>query len=173
MSIEHTDGTARAGRITTPRGSLVTPVFMPVGTRGAVKTLDTADLERLDTQIMLGNTYHLMERPGADVIESLGGLHRFLDWDGHLLTDSGGFQVFSLKPEVTEDGATFKSVYDGTTQHLTPERAVRIQEQLGADIAMALDVVPALPAPREAVRDAMELTLRWAERNRSAHRHPT
>lgn len=148
-------------------------MFMPVGTRGAVKTLDTADMEALGTQTMLGNTYHLMERPGSDVIESLGGLHGFLDWDGHLLTDSGGFQVFSLKPKVTEDGATFKSIYDGAEQHLTPERAVRVQEQLGADIAMVLDVVPALPAPRDEVRSAMERTLRWAERNRAAHTHPT
>ncbi len=173
ITVHHTDGAARAGTIHTPRGELRTPVFMPVGTRGAVKTLDTADMEALGTQIMLGNTYHLMERPTADVIEELGGLHRFLDWDGHLLTDSGGFQVFSLKPKVTEDGATFKSIYDGSMQHLTPERAVRVQEQLGADIAMVLDVVPALPAPDELVQDAMERTLRWAERNRAAHTHPT
>lgn len=173
IEVEHTDGGARAGTISTPRGQLTTPVFMPVGTRGAVKTLDTADMEALDTQIMLGNTYHLMERPGADVIESLGGLHRFLDWNGHLLTDSGGFQVFSLRPKITEEGATFKSIYDGSTQHLTPERAVKVQEQLGADIAMILDVVPALPAPRDQIRDAMERTLRWAERNRAAHTHPT
>ncbi len=145
---------------------------MPVGTRGAVKTLDTGDMEALGTQIMLGNTYHLMERPGSDVIEALGGLHGFMDWDGHLLTDSGGFQVFSLKPEVSEDGATFKSIYDGSTQHLTPERAIRVQERLGADIAMALDVVPALPAPPVAVRGAMERTVRWAERNRAAHTRP-
>ena len=173
ITVEHTDGNARAGTITTPRGTLTTPVFMPVGTRGAVKTLDTGDMEALGTQIMLGNTYHLMERPGSDVIESLGGLHGFLDWDGHLLTDSGGFQIFSLKPKITEDGATFKSIYDGATQHLTPERAVKVQEQLGADIAMILDVVPALPAEPEVVREFMERTLRWAERNRAAHTHPT
>lgn len=173
ITIHHTDGAARMGTIQTPRGQIQTPVFMPVGTRGAVKTLDTGDMEALETQIMLGNTYHLMERPTAEVIEELGGLHRFLDWDGHLLTDSGGFQVFSLKPKVSEDGATFRSIYDGSLQHLTPERAVKVQEQLGADIAMALDVVPALPAPEEVVRDAMERTLRWAERNRQAHSHPT
>lgn len=173
ITIQHTDGSARTGTIKTPRGEIQTPVFMPVGTRGAVKTLDTGDMEALETQIMLGNTYHLMERPGAEVIEELGGLHRFLDWDGHLLTDSGGFQVFSLKPKVSEDGATFRSIYDGSLQHLTPERAVKVQKQLGADIAMALDVVPALPAPHEVVRDAMERTLRWAERNRQAHSHPT
>ncbi len=172
ITLEHIDGNARAGTISTPRGELQTPVFMPVGTRGAVKTLDTADLETLGTQIVLGNAYHLMERPGADVVASLGGLHEFMGWDGHLLTDSGGYQVFSLRPKVTEEGAIFRSVYDGSHQLLTPERAIRVQEQLGADIAMMLDVVPPLPSSQEMVTGAMERTLRWAERNRDAHTRP-
>lgn len=147
-------------------------MFMPVGTRGAVKTLDTGDLERLGPPIVLGNTYHLMERPGADLIERHGGLHRFMDWSGHLLTDSGGYQVFSLEPKITEDGATFKSVYDGSAVHLTPERSVRVQEQLGADIAMVLDVCPPLPSPVKVQLDALERTLRWAERSKQAHTRP-
>ncbi len=169
MSIAATDGKARAGTLTTPRGVIETPVFMPVGTRAAVKTLDTADLERLGPPIILGNTYHLMERPGADLIEKLGGLHRFMDWSGHMLTDSGGYQIFSLEPKISEDGATFKSVYDGGQTHLTPERSVRVQEQLGADIAMVLDVCPPLPSPRSVQVDALERTLRWAERSKNAH----
>ncbi len=151
------------------RGEIATPVFMPVGTRGAVKTLDTGDLERLGPPIVLGNTYHLMERPGADLIERHGGLHRFMDWSGHLLTDSGGYQVFSLEPRISEDGATFKSVYDGGAVHLTPERSVLVQEQLGADIAMVLDVCPPLPSAPQVLRSAVERTLRWAERSKAAH----
>ena len=166
--LEASDGAARAGRIVTARGEIPTPVFMPVGTRGAVKMLDTADLERLGLPIILGNTYHLMERPGADVIADLGGLHRFNGWDGHLLTDSGGYQIFSLEPTITEDGAAFASVYDGSRVLLGPERAVQVQEQLGADIAMVLDVCPPLPSPREVVVDAMERSVRWAERCRAA-----
>ena len=169
MSIEATDGRARAGVIESARGSIQTPVFMPVGTRGAVKTLDTGDLERLGPPIVLGNTYHLMERPGADLIEQLGGLHKFMDWSGHLLTDSGGYQIFSLEPKVSEDGATFKSVYDGSAVHLTPELSVHVQEQLGADIAMVLDVCPPLPSARQVQIDAVERTLRWAERSKAAH----
>ena len=123
---------------------------MPVGTRGAVRTLDAADLEAVGAQVVLGNTYHLMLRPGADVVADLGGLHRFTGWSGHLLTDSGGYQIFSLGPQVDEDGATFASTYDGSAQRLTPESAVDVQARLGADIQMALDVCPALPAPRDA-----------------------
>ncbi len=170
--LDHGDGAARAGRIITGRGVIETPVFMPVGTRATVKTLDTTDLERLGPPIVLGNTYHLMERPGADLIERRGGLHTFLDWSGHLLTDSGGYQIFSLEPKITEEGARFRSVYDGAAVDLTPERSVQVQEQLGADIAMVLDVCVSLPSPREAVRDAMERTLRWAERSKAAHRRP-
>lgn len=172
MNITHTDGAARAGEITTSRGTIKTPVFMPVGTRGAVKTLDTGDLERLGPPIVLANTYHLMDRPGADLIEKCGGLHSFMNWDGHLLTDSGGFQIFSLEPKVSEQSAIFASVYDGHRIELSPELSVEVQEQLGADIAMVLDVCTALPAPREKVLADMERTHRWAERSRAAHSRP-
>ncbi|MFV0525704.1 MAG: tRNA guanosine(34) transglycosylase Tgt [Acidimicrobiales bacterium] len=169
VTIEATDGSARAGRITTPRGEIPTPVFMPVGTRGAVKLLDTGDLDALAPPVVLANTYHLLERPGADLIAELGGLHRFMGWDGHLLTDSGGYQVFSVGPKVTEDGARFRSVYDGSLVDLSPERAMAVQEDLGADIAMVLDVCTGLPAPRDTVRDDLERTLRWAQRSKAAH----
>jgi queuine tRNA-ribosyltransferase len=166
LTVDATDGSARAGRLHTRRGELPTPLFMPVGTRGAVRTLDTDDLERLGARIVLGNTYHLMLRPGAEAIAARGGLHRFMDWDGHLLTDSGGFQIFSLEPKVDEDGATFRSTYDGSYHRLTPESAVDVQALLGADIQMALDVCPGLPAPDAVVVGAMERTHRWAERAR-------
>ena len=141
IDVDATDGAARTGSIATARGVLPTPLFMPVGTRAAVKTLDTADLESLGIPLVLGNTYHLMLRPGADVVAAMGGLHRFMDWSGHLLTDSGGYQIFSLEPKVTDDGATFRSTYDGSTHHLTPEGAVEVQTLLGADIQMVLDAV--------------------------------
>ena len=169
MKVTAADGAARAGVMTTGRGEVATPVFMPVGTRAAVKTLDTGDLERLGPPVVLANTYHLMERPGAQLIADQGGLHKFMGWDGHLLTDSGGYQVFSLEPKVTEAGATFRSVYDGSYVELTPERAVAVQQALGSDIAMVLDVCSALPASRDQLRDALDLTLRWAERAKSAH----
>jgi queuine tRNA-ribosyltransferase len=168
IEIEATEGAARAGTVRTVRGSFPTPQFMPVGTRGAVRTLDTADLERLGAHVVLGNTYHLMLRPGADLVHGMGGLHRFADWDGHLLTDSGGFQIFSLGPKVDDDGATFASTYDGSSHRLTPESAVEIQAKLGADIQMALDVCPGLPAPDEVIRAAADRTHRWAERARVA-----
>ena len=169
IRVEHTDGRARAGTIVTARGEIPTPVFMPVGTRAAVKTLDTADLERLAPPIVLANTYHLMERPGADLIAEMGGLHRFMGWDGHILTDSGGYQIFSLSPKISADGATFKSVYDGSLVELSPERAVEVQQQLGADFAMVLDVCSTLPAPRDRLSADLELTLQWAQRCRAAH----
>lgn len=167
-----TDGSARAGRLDTPHGSIETPVFMPVGTRAAVKTVDSADLTQLGAEIILGNTYHLMLRPGADTIEKLGGLHRFMSWDRPILTDSGGFQVFSLEPEISETGVRFNSTFDGDLVDLTPEDAVGIQEQLGADIIMVLDVCVGLPAPAEVVVSEMERTLRWAERCKVAHDRP-
>jgi queuine tRNA-ribosyltransferase len=166
LSVQATDGAARAGSLHTRRGVLPTPLFMPVGTRGAVRTLDTTDLERLGLRIVLGNTYHLMLRPGAEAVAARGGLHRFMDWSGHLLTDSGGFQIFSLGPRVDDDGATFQSTYDGSSHHLGPERAVEVQAQLGADIQMALDVCPGLPAPPAVISEATERTHRWAERAR-------
>ncbi len=163
------DGAARVGEVRTARGTFRTPVFMPVGTRGAVRTIATADLEALGAEIVLGNTYHLMLRPGAEVIEALGGLHGFEDWRGHVLTDSGGYQVFSLQPKVDDDGATFRSTYDGSLHHLTPELAVRRQEQLGADIQMVLDVCAPLPSERSVLVAAVERTALWAARARSAH----
>jgi queuine tRNA-ribosyltransferase len=163
------DGGARAGVLSTPHGDVNTPVFMPVGTRASVKTVDSRDLRELNARIVLGNTYHLMLRPGADLIEKLGGLHQMMSWDRTILTDSGGFQVFSLDPVVTEKGVEFRSTFDGDLVHLDPEGAVRIQEQLGGDIAMVLDVCVGLPAPDSQVRASMERTLRWAERCRLAH----
>src|SRR6476660_4952202 len=134
------DGTARTGSITTARGSFHTPCFMPVGTRAAVRTLSSADLEDLGSEIILANTYHLMLRPGVATVAQLGGIHGFASWSGHVLTDSGGYQVFSLSPKVDDDGVTFRSTYDGSLHRLTPEDAVAVQEELGADIAMVLDV---------------------------------
>ena len=169
IEVEATDGAARAGSVTTARGSFRTPCFMPVGTRAAVRTLASDDLERLGAEVVLGNTYHLMLKPGADRIERFGGIHGFADWSGHVLTDSGGFQVFSLEPKVTDDGATFASTYDGSVHHLTPERAVEIQLQLGGDIQMVLDVCPPLPSSEAVVREAVRRTADWAARARRTH----
>jgi queuine tRNA-ribosyltransferase len=165
-------GRARLGRLTTPHGSIDTPQFMPVGTQGTVKSLTPGDLRTAGTQIILGNTYHLSLRPGAERIARLGGLHRFMAWDGPILTDSGGFQVFSLAHlrKVDDDGVTFASHLDGSPQRLTPERSMEIQELLGSDIAMAFDqlVDPTLAAAE--VEEAMARTHRWAERCVAAHR---
>lgn len=165
------DHRARRGRISTPRGFIETPVFMPVGTRGAVIHLDQRDYSELGIEVVLGNTYHLMLRPGAETIDALGGIHAFTSWDGHMLTDSGGFQVMSLNDnvEVDDDGVTFTSIYDGQKLRFTPEDAVWTQEQLGADIQMALDVCPALPAPENDVLRAMQRTHEWAARAKAAH----
>jgi queuine tRNA-ribosyltransferase len=172
LKVEATDGAARAGVATTARGTYNTPCFMPVGTRGAVKYLSAEDYERLGAEIVLGNTYHLMLRPGADVVEHFGGVGAFAGWKGLTLTDSGGFQVFSLAPKVDDDGVTFKSTYDGSLHRFTAEVAVSVQEQLGADIAMVLDVCPPLPSPPQVVRLAVERTHAWALRSRTAHRRP-
>jgi queuine tRNA-ribosyltransferase len=172
FSVEAECGAARTGVVTLPNGSFRTPVFMPVGTRGVVRALSASDLEALGAEIILGNTYHLMLRPGADIVEHFGGLHRFADWSGRLLTDSGGFQVFSLDPKIDDDGVTFKSVYDGSLHRFTPERAVRVQEQLGADIAMVLDVCPPLPSPPAVIRRAVERTAAWAAIQRELHERP-
>ncbi len=168
IDVHHTDGAARTGTVRTPRGEFRTPVFMPVGTRGAVRTLAAEDLERLGVEIVLGNTYHLMLRPGAERIDALGGLHGFMDWSGHVLTDSGGYQIFSLEPAVDDQGARFKSTYDGSLHDLTPEDAARIQAALGADIQMVLDVCPPLPSSPEVIRTAVERTAAWAARGRAA-----
>ena len=169
LSVEATDGAARAGTATTANGSYSTPLFMPVGTRGAIKYLSAADYGRVGAQIVLGNTYHLMLRPGSELIQKFGGLGKFSGWDGLTLTDSGGFQVFSLDPKVDDEGVTFKSTYDGSTHRFTPEIAVAVQEQLGADIQMVLDVCPPLPSPPDVVRLAVDRTSAWAQRARQAH----
>lgn len=166
------EGAARAGVLRTPHGEVPTPVFMPVGTRASVKGLDASDLEHLGASIMLANTYHLMLRPGSELIGEMGGLHDFMAWRRPVLTDSGGFQVFSLGAEITEDGAMFRSVYDGARVSLTPEESIRQQERLGADIAMVLDICLALPAPEAQVEETAERTLRWSERALAAHRRP-
>ena len=164
-----TDGAARTGVAHTARGSYLTPCFMPVGTRGSIKYLSAADYERLGAEIVLGNTYHLMLRPGADPGAHFGGLGAFAGWGGLTLTDSGGFQVFSLEPKVDDDGVTFKSTYDGSKHRFTPEVAVTTQELLGADIQMVLDVCPPLPSAPEVVRLAVERTAAWAARAKAAH----
>ncbi len=167
-----TDGTARAAIGHTAQGAYSTPCFMPVGTRGAIKYLSAADYERLGAEIVLGNTYHLMLRPGADIVASLGGLGAFAGWGGLTLTDSGGFQVFSLEPKVDDDGATFRSVYDGSKHRLTPESTVEIQQKLGASIQMVLDVCAPLPSPQSVIRLALDRTLDWAQRAHAAHTRP-
>jgi queuine tRNA-ribosyltransferase len=172
FTLEASHGAARTGTATTARGTYRTPCFMPVGTRGAIKYLSAADYEQLGAQIVLGNTYHLMLRPGAQVVADLGGLGAFAGWKGLTLTDSGGFQVFSLGPKVDDDGVTFRSTYDGSTHRFTPESAVHTQELLGADIQMVLDVCPPLPSPPEVVRLAVERTSAWAARARTAHQRP-
>ncbi|HEY6634507.1 MAG TPA: tRNA guanosine(34) transglycosylase Tgt [Acidimicrobiia bacterium] len=169
---EANDGRARAGVLETPHGEVRTPAFMPVGTRAAVKAVDVDDLESVGAEMVLSNTYHLMLRPGAALIESLGGLHGFMGWDHPILTDSGGFQIFSLEPTITEEGATFRSVYDGSAVGLTPEEAMATQQRLGADIVMALDVCVGLPADRAIVEGQMRRTLRWAERCLASHDRP-
>ncbi|MBJ3775111.1 tRNA guanosine(34) transglycosylase Tgt [Acuticoccus mangrovi] len=166
------DGGARRGRLATPHGVVDTPTFMPVGTQATVKTMQLRDVASTGTQVVLGNTYHLMLRPGADRMARLGGLHRFMGWDSTILTDSGGFQVMSLSDlrRVDPEGVTFKSHVDGSMHRLTPEKAVEIQLKLGADIQMQLDECVRLPAPIEEVRRANRLSLDWAARARRAFR---
>jgi len=160
-------GEARAGHLRTPHGDVATPAFMPVGTQATVKGLTPADLRGCGATIVLCNTYHLMLRPGVESIRAAGGLHRFMAWDGPILTDSGGYQVFSLGPLVRIDDqqAVFRSHVDGSTWHLSPERAVELQAAFGVDIAMALDQCPAGDAPADAVAEATARTTRWAERS--------
>ncbi len=169
-----TTGRARVGTLATPHGVVDTPQFMAVGTQATVKSLTPGDLRQAGAQIILGNTYHLSLRPGADRIARLGGLHRFMAWDGPILTDSGGFQVFSLAHlrTVDDDGVTFASHLDGSTQRLTPERAMEIQEQLGGDIAMAFDQLVDSTADPVEVEQAMTRTHRWAERCLAVRRRP-
>jgi queuine tRNA-ribosyltransferase len=161
------DGAARAGVLATAHGDIPTPAFMPVGTKASVKSLHPDEVRDLGASVVLANTYHLHFRPGADVIEGLGGLHALSGWNGPILTDSGGFQVFSLRDTILaldERGVTFRSVYDGTQETFTPEGVVEIQRKLGSDIAMCLDVCPPADAPRDRLERAVELTTHWAER---------
>lgn len=157
---------ARLGRLTTPHGCVDTPVFMPVGTQATVKGMTTDQLRSSAAKLILGNTYHLALRPGSQRIEQLGGLHAFMGWDGPILTDSGGFQIFSLaeRATITESGAQFRSHIDGSLLDLSPEESIRIQESLGSDIAMVLDHVVALPSGRDMVEEAMHRSTRWAAR---------
>ena len=168
FAVDAACGEARAGRLLLPRGEVATPCFMPVGTRGAVRTLDSDDLASLGAGIILGNTYHLMLRPGHEVIARRGGLHRFIGWDGSILTDSGGFQIMSLNAKVSDEGVEFSSVYDGSLLWITPETAVEAQNAIGSDIQMALDVCPELPASPTVVREALDRTTAWAKRAREA-----
>jgi queuine tRNA-ribosyltransferase len=173
FKLHHCDGPARLGEFQTPHGIVQTPAFMPVGTQGAVKAIRHADLLELDAQIILGNTYHLFLRPGDELIARLGGLHRFIGWSRPMLTDSGGFQVFSLAERrvISEEGAQFRSHLDGSLHMLTPERAVDIQARLGSDIAMVFDECVAYPAERDAVAASMERSVRWAHRCRERLAH--
>ncbi len=165
-----TDGAARRGEISTPRGKIRTPAFMPVGTAGTVKAMLPEHVRDAGADIVLGNTYHLMLRPGAERVAALGGLHKFMNWPGPILTDSGGFQVMSLAKlrKIEEKGVTFSSHLDGTKFELSPERAIEIQSLLGADISMQLDECVRLPATQDEIEKAMRLSLRWAERCKKA-----
>jgi queuine tRNA-ribosyltransferase len=175
FTLRATDGLARVGVLHTPHGDVPTPAFMPVGTKAAVKTVDPEELRALGTTILLGNTYHLHFRPGEDVIAELGGLHDFMGWDGPILTDSGGFQVFSLRDtllDADDDVVTFRSVYDGRPERFTPELSARIQERLGSDVAMCLDICPPAGVPRAELEQAVRRTTLWARRQRDLPRAP-
>ncbi len=164
-------GHARRGRILTPRGAIDTPAFMPVGTAASIKGLTPDQVEATGTQIILANTYHLMLRPGAEVVEQLGGLHRFMNWNRPILTDSGGYQVYSLAKlrKIDDDGVSFRSHLDGTMIRLDPESSIRVQNQLGADIIMAFDECPPLPCEPHSLRTAVDRTVAWAARCKKAH----
>lgn len=170
FSLHATDGKARTGVIDTPRGEIRTPAFMPVGTAATVKAMMPESVRATGADILLGNTYHLMLRPTAERIDRLGGLHKFMNWDRPILTDSGGFQVMSLAElrKLTEKGVTFKSHIDGSKHSLTPERSMEIQKLLGSDIVMCFDECPALPADRDRIAESMRLSMRWAQRSRDA-----
>ena len=170
FSVSNTQGRARSGVVSTPRGDIRTPAFMPVGTAATVKAMMPESVRATGADVLLGNTYHLMLRPGAERVFKLGGLHKFMNWNGPILTDSGGFQVMSLTGlrRLTEEGVKFRSHIDGSEHNLTPERSIEIQKFLGSDIAMSFDECPALPADRNRIRESMELSMRWAQRSRDA-----
>jgi len=165
------DGRARRGRLTFPRGTVQTPAFMPVGTYGTVKGMLPRDIEAIGAEIILGNTFHLMLRPGTEVVKAHGDLHDFTQWQGPILTDSGGFQVFSLGEmrKITEQGVTFRSPVDGSKVELSPEIAIQVQRDLGSDIVMIFDECTPYPATEKQAKESMELSLRWAERSKKAH----
>jgi len=171
FELKKNDGGARRGRLRFDRGEVETPAFMPVGTYGTVKAMTPEELEGIGAQIILGNTFHLMLRPGTDIIEKHGDLHDFMHWEGPILTDSGGFQVFSLAKmrKITEEGVRFKSPIDGSEVHLTPEVSMEVQRKLGSDIVMIFDECTPYPATEEQARESMELSLRWADRSKQAH----
>ncbi len=170
FTLKATDGAARTGTISTPRGEIRTPAFMPVGTAATVKAMMPESVAATGADILLGNTYHLMLRPGAERVARLGGLHKFMNWDKPILTDSGGFQVMSLASlrKLTEEGVTFASHVDGSKHMLSPERSMEIQKLLGSDIVMCFDECPALPATEDEVAKSMRLSMRWAQRSRDA-----
>ncbi len=165
---------ARLGRLHTPHGVIETPIFMPVGTQATVKAMTPEELKEIGSQIILSNTYHLYMRPGHDLIERVGGLHKFMNWDKPILTDSGGFQVFSLGPlrKIKEEGVEFRSHLDGSKHFLSPEKATEIQNALGSDIIMAFDECAPYPADRQYVKNSLERTTRWLERCKAAHKYP-
>lgn len=170
FAIAAKDGKARTGTVHTPKGDIRTPAFMPVGTAATVKAMLPENVRQTGADILLGNTYHLMLRPGAERIANLGGLHKFMNWDRPILTDSGGFQVMSLTDlrKLSEEGVKFRSHIDGSEHNLTPERSMEIQRLLGSDIVMCFDECPALPADRARISESMELSMRWAQRSRDA-----
>ena len=170
FDLHATDGKARTGQINTPRGEIRTPAFMPVGTAATVKAMMPESVRSTGADILLGNTYHLMLRPTAERIERLGGLHKFMNWERPILTDSGGFQVMSLAGlrKLTEQGVTFKSHVDGSSHEITPERSMEIQRMLGSDIVMCFDECPALPADRKRIAESMRMSMRWADRSKVA-----
>src|SRR4051812_2045330 len=174
FQVVETDGSARLGRLQTAHGTVDTPLFMPVGTQASVKGLTPQQVEEAGARIILGNTYHLTLRPGDQLIAELGGLHRFMHWNGPILTDSGGYQVYSLAPtrRIDDQAAVFRSHIDGSLLELSPEKAVAIQENLGSDIAMCLDECPPFGTPPDYLREAVRRTIHWAERCRDAHRRP-
>ncbi|MFP8874164.1 MAG: tRNA guanosine(34) transglycosylase Tgt, partial [Myxococcota bacterium] len=170
FELESRSGQARAGRFSTPHGTVETPVFMPLGTHGALKAMTTEQAAATGTQVLLANTYHLALRPGEGLVEKLGGLHRFMQWPGPILTDSGGFQVFSLpNVEISDRGVRFKNPVDGSAMDLTPERSIEIQHQLGADIIMAFDECSPFPADAKTLRAGVRRTLAWIDRCAKTH----
>lgn len=175
FTLQGQDGAARAGMLQTGHGEVLTPVFMPVGTQGSVKAVDQRDLLELDARIILGNTYHLYLRPGTDLLERFGGLHGFMKWDRAILTDSGGYQVFSLSElrTIQEEGVTFKSHLDGSSHLFTPEQVVNIQRSIGSDVLMVLDECAPYPCEREYAERSVDLTTRWADRSRKAFESTT